>query len=88
MFNSLQTQKGLELVEFFDEIFSAKSNEAKGTQELPFEAHAKTYEGIKIIIQKDIITDHKAFPLLVLREKYICELKQQNEPSKKFTPRN
>ena len=47
-------------------------------------AHAAAYSEIKSIIQKQIITDYKVKPLSVLREKYINELLEQNQPNNDF----
>ena len=55
---------------------------AKETQELLLETHATAYEGLKMIIQKDIKCCTLDLPLLVLRKKYVYELEQQNQPNK------
>ena len=47
-------------------------------------AHVQAYSEIKSIIQKQIITDHKALHLSVLREKYINEMLEQNQPNNDF----
>ena len=48
------------------------------------QAHVAAYSEIKSIIQKQIITDHKVLHLSVLREKYINELLEQNQPNNDF----
>ena len=60
-----------------------KNAEAIENQEM-LEGHAAAYSEIKSIIQKQIITDHKVLPLSVLREKYINELLEQNQPNNDF----
>ena len=62
----------------------SKSTEAKETQKLLCKAHAVAYSEIKVMIQKQVITEHKALPLLVLRDKYINQLQEQNRPNEKF----
>ena len=46
------------------------------------DVHAAAYKELMITIQKDNITDHKEMWSLILRERYICELKQQKQPNK------
>ena len=62
----------------------SKNAEATESQEVMLKAHAAAYSEIKSIIQKQIITDYKVKPLSVLREKYINELLEQNQPNNDF----
>ena len=52
------------------------------------ELHATAFKGLKIIILKNKITDHKELPLLVVREKYVYELEQQKQPNEIVAPVN
>ena len=63
---------------------SSINAEATESQEVMLKAHAAAYSEIKSIIQKQIITDYKVKPLSVLREKYINELLEQNQPNNDF----
>ena len=62
--------------------------EAKETQEVLSKAHTSAYDIIRMMIQKDVIGDHKVLPLSVLREKYIRELEKQNQPNENYRSEN
>ena len=51
-------------------------------------AHAAAYSEIKAMIQKQVITEHKVLPLSILRDRYINELEEQNQPNEKFRSDN
>ena len=42
------------------------------------------WKKVKMVAQKDVITDQKGFPLLVLLENFILELEQQNKLNNNF----
>ena len=47
-------------------------------------AHVAAYKEIKAMIQKQVIAEHKILPLLMLRDRHINELQEQNQPNEKF----
>ena len=70
----------------FKGYHQSKSTEAKKKkkQELLCKAHVAAYKEIKAMIQKQVIAEHKILPLLMLRDRHINELQEQNQPNEKF----